>query len=93
MTPETTYLYVQGHHLFDCVVAPTVQAICDELRREREREIRQRAQHIVQLQNELSAYTKSQSDIPTMLKKNMGYMNADVYQKIIKDVEKIISGG
>lgn len=92
VTPETTYLYVQGHHLFDCVVAPTVQAICDELRREREREIRQRAQHIVQLQNELSAYTKSQSDIPTMLKKNMGYMNADVYQKIIKDVEKIISG-
>ena len=47
----------------------------------------------MQLQNELSAYTKSQSDIPTMLKKNMGYMNADVYQKIIKDVEKIISGG
>lgn len=92
VTQETTYLYIHGHHLFDCVVAPTVQTVCDELRREREREIRHNAQHIVQLQNELSAYNKLQSDIPSMLKKNMGYTTSAPYKKILNDVERIING-
>ncbi len=52
VTPETTYLYMQGHHLFDNIVAPTMQTVCDELRKEREREIRKKAQHILQLVNE-----------------------------------------
>lgn len=91
VTPETTYLYIQGHHLFDNIVAPTVQTVCDELRRERERDIRKKAQHIVQLQNELSAYMKSQSDISSMLKKNMGYMSSAPYQRLLKDVERVIN--
>lgn len=89
--PENTYLFVQGHHLFENVVAPTVQTVCDELRREREREIRGKAMHVMQLQNELSAYTKSQSDITAMLKKNMGYTSSPFYQRILKDVERIIN--
>ena len=91
VTPETTYLYVQGHHLFDTVVAPTVQTVCDELRREREREIRAKAQHVVQLQNELSAYNKSQSDIASMLKKNFGYTMSAPSQRMLKDIERIIN--
>lgn len=91
VTPETTYLYMQGHHLFDNIVAPTMQTVCDELRKEREREIRKKAQHILQLQNELSAYNKSQSDITSMLKKNMGYMDSPQYRMVLKDVERILN--
>lgn len=91
VTPETTYLYMQGHHLFDNIVAPTMQTVCDELRKEREREIRKKAQHILQLQNELSAYNKSQSDLASMLKKNMGYMDSPQYQMVLKDVERILN--
>ena len=90
VTPETTYLYMQGHHLFDNVVAPTMQTVCDELRRERERDIRSKALHAIQLQNELSAYTKSQSDITNMLKKNQGYTKSAPYKKMLKDIERIL---
>lgn len=91
VTPETTYLFIQGHHLFDNIVAPTMQAVCDELRKECERDIRNKAQHILQLQNELAAYNKSQSDIPSMLKKNLGYTDSPQYRMILKDVERILN--
>lgn len=88
--PETTYMYVQGHHLFENIVAPTLQVVCDELRREREREIRSKALHNIQLQNELSAYQRSQCDIQTMLRKNQGFTNSVPYLRMMKDIERII---
>ncbi|MBQ3804525.1 MAG: DUF4435 domain-containing protein [Prevotella sp.] len=91
VTPETTYLYVQGHHLFDNVVAPTVDTVCTELRREREREIKTKANHTLQMQNELSAYTRAQSDITSMMKKNQGYTQCEPYKRMAADVEKVIS--
>lgn len=91
ITPETAYLYIQGHHLFDNVVAPTMQTVCDELRREREREIKSKAQHALQMQNELSAYTKAQCDITTMLKKNQGYTRSVPYKRMTEDIERILS--
>lgn len=91
VTPETTYLYVQGHHLFDNVVVPTMQTVCDELRRERERDIRSKAVHAMQLQNELAAYQKSQCDISTMLKKNQGYGRSQVYKRMLTDLECVIN--
>ena len=90
VTPETTYFYIQGHHLFDNVVAPTMQSVCDELRREREREIKSKALHSLQMQNELSAYTKAQSDISSMLKKNQGYTQSAPYQRMIADIDKLL---
>lgn len=90
VTPETTYLFIQGHHLFDSIVAPTVQTVCDILRREREREIRSKARHSVQLQNELSSYNKSQSDIVSMLKKNQGYTRCTPYKRMQQDIERIL---
>ncbi len=91
VTPDTTYLYIQGHHLFDSVVTPVVQTACDVLRREREHDIRQKALHAVQMNNELSAYTNSQSDVPSMMKKNMGYMESPQYQRLLQDLERIVN--
>ena len=42
VTPDTTYLYIQGHHLFNKVVAPVMQKVCDTLVQERERQIRKK---------------------------------------------------
>ena len=91
VTPETTYLYVQGHHLFNNVVVPTLQSVCDELRREREQEIRSKACHVVQMQNELSAYSHSQSDIAQMLKKSQGYVRSEPYKRLREDIIKLLS--
>ena len=56
VTPETTYLYIQGHHLYDNVTTPMVSKVCDKLRRERETEIHRKAMHNTQMRNELSCY-------------------------------------
>lgn len=89
VTPQTTYLYIQGHHIFDSVVAPVVNRVCERLRLERETEIRQKACHQTQRQNELSAYTHSVTDASQMLKKNTGYMRSAPFRKLLADIEAL----
>lgn len=45
LTPDTTYLYMQGHHIMDCVVLKILIPVCTVLRREREQEIKRLAEH------------------------------------------------
>ena len=59
INPEETYLYIQGHHLFDKVVVQVLDKICSQLIRERENEIRRQARHQTQMRNELSCYSHS----------------------------------
>ena len=87
-----TYLYVQGHHLFDNVVAPLVGRVCERLRVERETEIRQKACHVTQRQNELSAYQHSQTDSSQMMKKSTGYFRSAPFRKLQRDIEAFLEG-
>lgn len=86
VTPETTYLYMQGHHLFDSIVAPIMTKVCNSLRTERETEISRTAVHKTQMHNELSCYENSLADVKTMLKKNMGYMSCPLFLRLQEDV-------
>ena len=92
VTPETTYLYIQGHHLFDSVVAPMVSRVCETLRRERELEINSKAKHGTQRQNELSCYSHSVNAVAPMLKKNTGYFRATPYLRLKEDIRRFLEG-
>lgn len=85
-TPKTTYLYIQGHHLFNKVVAPMMTKICDKLIRQRQSEISQQSIHGTQRRNELSCYTNSLENVVPMLKKNVGFMHSEPYQRIKTDL-------
>ena len=87
VTPATTYLYIQGHHLFDAVVAPIMTKVCNRLRMERENEISRTAIHRTQMHNELSCYENSLSDTKQMLKKNMGYIQSPQFLQLQKSIE------
>lgn len=76
LTPETTYLYIQGHTLFDNVILPLLEPICAILRKEREREIKFLAMHSKQRQCELSSYQHSVMAIDAVLKKNTAFLAA-----------------
>lgn len=91
VTPQTTYLYIQGHHLFDTVVVPMLSKVCDQLVRERENEIYRQARHNTQMRNELSCYTHSLEDIVSMLKKNFGYFNSEPVRKIKADLDRVFN--
>jgi hypothetical protein len=48
VTAQTTYLYIQGHHLFDTVVSPKLSKVCNLLRQERQNEIYHASAHKTQ---------------------------------------------
>lgn len=91
ITPETTYLYMHGHSLFEGVVMPLLGPVCSRLRRERESEIRSLACHEKQMQNELSCYQHSQSSIEMMLRKSSDYRQCDAYQRMRADISRFVS--
>ena len=87
---NNTYLYIQGHHLFDLVVSPVVQTVCDVLRNEQENDIRDRAVHSEQARTEIACYENSLGKVKMMMKKNTYYQFSPEFQKILVDVEKYL---
>ena len=92
VTPQTTYLYIQGHHLFDTVVSPMLSKVCNLLRQERQTEINRARAHQTQKQNEMTCYENSLQDIKVMLKKNSGYMSSEQFRRIQEDVRAYLEG-
>ena len=90
LNPNTTYLYMQGHHIFENIVLKLITPVCTNLRREREREIKQLSVHQQQFQNELSCYENSLANIKLMLKKNDDFKKLPHYQQIQKDIEALL---
>ena len=90
VTPETTYLYVQGHHLFDKVVVPMLKKICNMLVRERENEISRQSVHPTQRNNELSCYSGSVADVELMLKKNIAFTSSAPCGRMMDDIRRFL---
>ena len=88
---SNTYLYIQGHHLFDLVVSPIVQSVCDALRNDRENEIRDRALHSEQARTEMACYENSLGKVKMMMKKNTSTSslpNSRRYRRMWKSIWK-----
>ena len=90
LTPETTYLYIQGHTLFENVVMPLLEPVCSMLRKEREREIKQLAVHNQQRQCELSSYQHSVMPIDIVLKKNTDFKDAPPFQRVQEAILRVV---
>lgn len=88
VAPRDTYLYVQGHHLYDSLVVPMLKRICDRLIQNREREITSMATHTVQKNNELAGYSHSLADINTVLRRNTGFFTSTPYQRLQQDLQR-----
>lgn len=86
VTPDNTYLYIQGHHLLDNIVSPLIGKVCSCLRNEREEEIRRNAVHYTQMSNELSSYEHSLQDVKQMLRRNTNYKNSPEFQRLSADI-------
>jgi hypothetical protein len=91
ITPQTTYLYMQGHHLFDTVVAPIMTKVCNQLRQERQTEINRSEAHRTQKRNEMSCYENSLQDVKAMLKKNNGYQQCPRFRQLQDDIARYLN--
>jgi len=68
VTPSTTYLYIQGHHLFDNIIVPVLKRVCDLLVREREDEINRNAVHdkpFLRLKEDIYTFLNPPTQQPT----------------------------
>lgn len=93
LMPETTYLYMQGHHVMDSVVMKLLTPVCTVLRREREQEIKRLAEHSEQFKNELTCYQNSQVNVEIMLKKNVAYKRLFHYDWLRQDIHEYLEKG
>ena len=90
LTPETAYLYMQGHTLMDGVIIPLLTPICVQLRKEREAEIRRNAVHAQQRQNELSCYQRRLGAIDQMIRKSVKFLYSEPYQHLRQDLRTFV---
>lgn len=90
VTPESTYLYIQGHYLFNKIVVPLLSKVCEQLQRDREKEIDRQSVHGTQRRNELSCYRNSLTDLSALLKKNLGYLQSAQVKRIQADVQAVV---
>lgn len=91
VTPDNTYLYIQGHHLFNNIVGTVVENVCDRLIVMREQEIKEQSRHISQQYSELSCYDDSVSQVKSMLKKNVGYQKSSQFKQLCADVDRLLN--
>lgn len=91
VTPQTTYLYIQGHYLMDKVIRIILGKVCSRLIRERENEIRRQAVHSTQMRNELSCYSNSTQDIVQALRRNTGYITSPPFRRLQADIERFLA--
>ena len=90
VTAQTTYLYIQGHNLFDTIVSPIMSKVCNLLRQERQNEIYYASAQKTQKRNEMTCYENSLQDIKVMLKKNTGYMSSEPFRRVQEDIKAFL---
>lgn len=91
LTPDNTYLYIQGHHLMDNVVSAALDPVCTILRREREREIKILSHgNNQQMDNELSCYQHSQAQVAQMLRRNTAFKDSEPYRRILDSINALL---
>ena len=89
LTPDTTYLYMQGHHILDNVVMKVLIPVCTQLRREQEDMIRRKSVHVKQYDNELTSYERSSLPVEVVLRKSKKYTELFCYRWILEDLYNI----
>ena len=91
VTEDTTYLYIQGHHIMNGVILRILNPLCRCLRNKREEEIQRLAYHRIQYTNELSSYRHSQCEVIFALRRNINYKSSPPYAKLKADIQRFLS--
>ena len=67
-----------------------LRKVCDQLFRERQKEIRRFAVHDTQRRNEMAGYTHSTADIQLMLRRNTAFTDAPPFKRLLADISKAL---
>ncbi|MBR5849845.1 MAG: DUF4435 domain-containing protein [Alistipes sp.] len=87
VTPETTYLYMQGHTLMDNVVMVCLQTVCEKLKEMSIDRINHSEKRGIALKNELQNYNNATRSIRDVLLDNENYTECPLYERLKADIE------
>ncbi len=90
VTPETTYLYMHGHTLMDCVVMIALSAVCEKLKQMSIAKINASQKEGIALKNEMANYTNSLRSIRDVLLDNENYTTCPLYKRLRRDLYKYL---
>ena len=90
VTPENTYMFIQGHHIMESVAMKVLTPVCNALRREREEEIKHLAGHHTQFRNEQTSYERRLLGIDVVLSRHTGFKDSPVYRKLTDDIRAFL---
>lgn len=88
--PDNAYMFIQGHHIMDSVVMKLLTPVCNVLRREREAEIKELAEHDMQFHNELTSYQRRQLGVDIVLRKHTSYKESPLYKRLESDIRRFL---
>lgn len=91
VTPENTYLFMQGHTLMDNVVMVMLNSVCDKLRTMSIAKINSSIKRGLPLKNEMSNYVNTLRSIRDVLLDNENYTSCPLYTLLEADIEAYLS--
>lgn len=91
VTPENTYLYMQGHTLMDNVVLIMLNAVCEQLKLMSNIRISTSTKTGIALRNEMSNYNNALRNVREILLDNETYKECPLYKKLQQDIESYLT--
>lgn len=90
VTKENTFLYMQGHTIFDYVVSVVCRTVCEALKVMNIERIRSSSRRGVQLDNEMRSYKNSQRNVMEVLFDSRLYTECPLYKRLEADIAHFI---
>lgn len=91
LTPNKTYLFVQGHAIFDKVVLMLLKPIVEYLRKSKETEFHLQAKSTKEKINKINQHRNQVVDISTVLSLNKNFKTCFLFEKIRQDFQLFVS--
>jgi len=91
VTPENTYLFMQGHTLMDNVVMVALNAVCEKLKAMAGNNIAISRMTGQALRNEMSNYTNELRNVREILLDNENYKDCFLYRNLRADIEEYLN--
>jgi len=90
LNENTAYLFMPGHTLFDNVVLMILKSLCNELRKEEIKKIRDNAQHPTEIDNQINHYKNKCKSVEDVLSTNTDFKTCFLYKNIKQDLDLYI---
>jgi len=90
LNKDTAYLFMKRHTLFDDVVLRILRKLVEILRKEKEKEISDNAQHPTEKENQINHYNNKCKNVEDVLATNTDFKPCFLYQKIKQDLDLYI---